>query len=91
LLLSPPSSLARLNITDEKAALHAALDTFESEGLHNGSLPFSSGYHHTPDMGDLAVFGVLCSVKGLDAHTNAIQVRGGAVKEWYDRMHQQVL
>lgn len=42
-------------------------------------------------MGDVAVFGVLYSVRGLDAHTNAIQVRGGSVKKWYDRMHQQVL
>ena len=42
-------------------------------------------------MGDVAVFGVLDSVKGLNAHNDAIQLRGGHVKEWYDRMHQQVL
>ena len=82
---------AKRNITDEKAALRAALDKFENEGLQNGTLPFCSGNCHTPDLGDLAVFGVLYSVQELNAHTEAIQLRGGAVKTWYDRMHRQVL
>ena len=42
-------------------------------------------------MGDLAVFGVLYSVRGLNAHEDAIQSRGGPVKEWYGRMHNQVI
>ncbi|ACI64821.1 predicted protein [Thalassiosira pseudonana CCMP1335] len=82
---------SKRNVTDEKAALQSALDTFEKEGLQSGTLTFSSGNKHTPDMGDLAVFGVLYSVRGMNAHTTAIQCRGGAVKEWYDRMHALVV
>ncbi len=51
---------------------------------------YSSGMS-SPNLGDIAVFGVLHSVRGLDAHRFAIQSRGGAVKEWYDRMSIQVL
>jgi len=83
--------IAKRNITDEKAALQSALDTFESEGLKNGSLPFSSGHPLTPDMGDLAVFGVLYAVRDMNAHADAIQNRGGAVKQWYDRMERMVV
>ena len=42
-------------------------------------------------MGDVAVFGVLYSVRGLNAHDEAIEARGGSVKEWYDRMFDQVI
>ena len=42
-------------------------------------------------MGDLAMFGVLYSVRGLNAHDYAIQHRGGHVKEWYDRMSDKVV
>mmetsp|Transcript_27960 Transcript_27960/g.57452 ORF Transcript_27960/g.57452 Transcript_27960/m.57452 type:complete len:365 (+) Transcript_27960:164-1258(+) len=78
------------NITDEKEALKLALDNFECEGLKNGAKLFSSGID-TPDMGDVAVFGVLYSVRGLNAHSDSIQVRGGVVKAWYDRMNLQIL
>jgi len=81
---------SKRNITDEKKALKEALDKFEHEGLDNGKLSFCSGVS-TPYLGDLAVFGVLYSVNGLQAHTDSIQLRGGAVKEWYDRMHLSVM
>jgi microsomal prostaglandin-E synthase 2 len=81
---------SKRNITDEKKALQEALDKFEAEGLDNGKLSFCSGLA-TPDLGDLAVFGVLYSVNGLKAHTDSIQLRGGPVKEWYDRMHLSVM
>mmetsp|Transcript_25791 Transcript_25791/g.44024 ORF Transcript_25791/g.44024 Transcript_25791/m.44024 type:complete len:344 (-) Transcript_25791:812-1843(-) len=81
---------SKRNITDERATLHEALDKVEREGLQDGKLDYLSGCQ-CPDMGDVAVFGVLNSVKGLDAHKDAIQTRGGEVKEWYDRMHEQVL
>lgn len=83
-------SPAKRNIIDEKAALTAALDQYEREGLQDGKLSYSSG-HSSPDLGDIAVFGVLYSVRGLNAHQFAIQSRGGALKEWYDRMSQQML
>jgi len=53
---------SKRNITDEKAALSEALDRYESEGLQNGKLSFSSGQPH-PDLGDIAMFGVLYSGK----------------------------
>lgn len=81
---------AKRNITDEKEALQSALDTFENEGLHNGALPFSSGNSSSPDMGDLAVFGVLYAIRDMNAHKYAVQDRGGAVKEWYERMEKVV-
>ena len=81
---------AKRGITDEKAALREALDKFETDGLQNGKLTYSSGMA-CPDMGDVAVFGVLYSVRGLNAHDEAIESRGGPVKEWYHRMHKQVI
>lgn len=81
---------SKRNVTDEKKALKEALDQFEHEGLDDGKLSFCSGVS-TPDLGDLAVFGVLYSVNGLQAHTDSIQLRGGPVKEWYDKMHLAVM
>jgi len=75
---------SKRNITDEKASLSEALDRYESEGLLNGK-------QSHPDLGDIAMFGVLYSVRGLNAHDYAIEQRGGAVKEWYDRMSKQIL
>lgn len=88
ILCFPPP--AKRNITDEKRALSDAIDKFEIEGLQGGNFLYSSG-RSSPDLGDLAVFGVLYSVRGLNAHYNAIQSRGGVVKDWYDRMLTQVL
>ena len=81
---------AKRGITDEKTALKDALDKYETEGLQNGKVLYSSGLSK-PDMGDLAMFGVLYSVRGLNAHDYAIQQRGGHVKEWYDRMSDKVV
>jgi hypothetical protein len=88
----PPPHLppAKRNITDEKKALEDALDKYESEGLQSGKFIYSSGLA-SPDLGDLSVFGVLYAVRGLNAHHTAIQLRGGHVQEWYDRMTLQVL
>lgn len=80
---------SRRGITDEKEALHSALTKWEEEGLNNGNSKFGSG-KNSPDMGDLAVFGVVRSVEGMDAHTEAIEIRGGAIKSWYDRMQLEV-
>ena len=83
-------STAKRNITDERASLHKALDEFESEGLEDGKKSYLSGMN-CPDMGDVAVFGVLHSVKGLNAHKDAVELRGGYIKDWYERMHHQVM
>ena len=78
----------RIGITDERAALSEALDRFERDGLQGGRLQFSSGLDK-PDLGDLAVFGVLRSVRGLDAHDFAIKSRPGPLKDWYAKMAEE--
>lgn len=40
-------------------------------------------------MGDLAVYGVINSVSGLDAHAAMVE-RGGAVGKWYERMEREM-
>mmetsp|Transcript_23890 Transcript_23890/g.54236 ORF Transcript_23890/g.54236 Transcript_23890/m.54236 type:complete len:281 (-) Transcript_23890:63-905(-) len=75
----------RIGITDERTALSEALGRFERDGLQGGRLQFSSGLDK-PDLGDLAVFGVLRSVRGLDAHDFAIKSRPGPLKDWYAKM-----
>ena len=82
------SSTAKRKITDERQALNDALTQWEEDGLGGGKL-FASGKKE-PNMGDLAVFGTLSAVEGLPAHSEAIEQRGGALYEWYDRMKQQV-
>jgi len=80
---------AKRNITDEREALHNALSRWEEEGLHSGTHKFSSGLSH-PSMGDIAMFGTLISVQGLETHVDAVVNRGGVIHGWYERMHDEV-
>jgi len=80
---------AKRNIVDEREALHDALSHFEKDGLDAGARTFSSGLAH-PGMGDIAVFGTLFSVRGLDSHVDAVQKRGGVIGRWYERMEGEV-
>jgi len=73
-------------IDDEREALSAALTKWEKEGLRDKK--FCSGLD-VPDMGDIAVYGVLQSVEGLPAHEEAILQRGGAIGSWYQRMRNE--
>lgn len=79
----------RRNITCEREALHNALDHLENDGLDNGAKEYVSGLLE-PSMGDIALFGTLSSVKGLEAHEDAIHKRGGAIEHWYARMESKV-
>lgn len=81
---------SKRGITDEREALNQILDTWEVEGLGNGTRNFSSGLA-SPNLGDIAVFGTLRAVEGLPAHDRAISERGGAIKEWYDRMRIELV
>jgi hypothetical protein len=56
----------------------------ETEGLGAGQMFLSHG--RDPDLGDLTVYATLRSIEGLPAHQWAVQQRGGAIPEWYDRM-----
>lgn len=57
-------------------------------GLDSGNNLFGSGLEN-PNMGDLAVYGVINSVSGLDAHAAMVE-RGGAVGKWYERMEREM-
>jgi len=80
---------SKRGITDEREALNKVLSVWEEEGLSDGEKEFQSGTH-APNMGDIAVFGTLRSVEGLPAHKEVIEERGGAVKDWYERMSGQL-
>ena len=90
-----PSSLIflnaeeRRNITSEREALHSALDHLEKNGLENGAKEYTSGMLQ-PSMGDIAIFGTISSVRGLEAHEDAISKRGGVIENWYARMESKV-
>lgn len=80
---------AKRNIDDERLALDTILTRWESEALRSGSQTFSSGLAH-PDVGDVAVFGTLYSIRGLQTHADAVENRGGVVRDWYERMEIEV-
>lgn len=80
---------ARRNITDERLALRDALTKWEDEGLGGNKFSFGSNAD-APDMGDLAVFGVLKSVSGLLAHDEEVLGRSGPFLDWYLCMEEHV-
>jgi len=80
---------SKRNITNEREALHSVLSDWEKDALDMGSKNFSSGLSQ-PSLGDIAMFGTLYSVQGLDAHTDAIKGRGGVIQRWYEQMHREV-
>ena len=67
-------------IDDERAALLDRLDAWEDE---LGDRPFRGG--DAPDLGDVAVFGVLGAVAGLPAREDVVR-RRPAVGAWLDRV-----
>jgi microsomal prostaglandin-E synthase 2 len=73
----------RHGITDERAALYAAvgdwLGAVGPRDFHGGG---------APDLADLAVFGVLRSVEGLDTFGDTMA--NTEVAAWYDRMRSAV-
>jgi microsomal prostaglandin-E synthase 2 len=83
------------NISDEREALRNALMKWGEDGLDKGKKLYGSGMEH-PDMGDLAMFGVMNSVSGLKTHDEMILGKDGGdvdqvVLDWYLRMQEQVL
>ncbi len=81
------------NITDERMALLDILTQWEEEGLDNGKKQYGSGLDR-PDLGDVAMFGVMHSVSGLRAHDDVIlnnNDNGAVVADWYKRMAKEVL
>ena len=81
--------IERRNITSEREALHEALDHFEHEGLGGGSKDYLSGLVE-PNMADIAVYGTLSSIRGLEAHDDAISKRGGAIQDWYQSIQAKM-
>mmetsp|Transcript_23587 Transcript_23587/g.35850 ORF Transcript_23587/g.35850 Transcript_23587/m.35850 type:complete len:284 (-) Transcript_23587:183-1034(-) len=80
---------SKRNITDERVALSDILTKWEEDGLDSGKKAYASGLDK-PDLGDVAMFGVMNSVNGLTSHTDVILKRGGTFGEWYARMSDKV-
>ncbi|EFJ23495.1 hypothetical protein SELMODRAFT_103322 [Selaginella moellendorffii] len=74
----------RHNITDERAALYEAANTWV-EALDNRNV-FSGG--SKPNLADLAVFGVLRPIRNLDSGNDMIA--NSKIGAWYSRMEQAV-
>lgn len=67
--------------------MNGVLTTLEDEGLGQNN-KFLSG-KDDPNLGDLAVFGVLRSIEGLPTHAEAVDNRGnGRIREWYNRLKE---
>ncbi|KAM3573204.1 hypothetical protein VYU27_004807 [Nannochloropsis oceanica] len=73
----------KYNITDERAALFAALETWSSEV---GNKPFLSG--STPNVGDLCVYACIRAIEGLDAHKDLLANTG--IGPWYTRVEHAI-
>ena len=73
----------KYNITDERAALFAALKDWSSEV---GEKPFLSG--NTPNVGDLCVYACIRAIEGLDAHKDLLANTG--IGPWYTRVEHAI-
>ena len=71
-------------IDDEREALLARLDVWTAE---LGDRAFRGG--DRPDLGDVAVFGVLGAVAGLPAREDVVAARP-AVGAWLERMEESL-
>ncbi len=84
------ASIAKRKILDERKALEDALTIWEEEGLDGGKKQFSSGLP-SPNLGDVAMFGVLHSVSGFVEEEEVVKGRVGVISDWYDRMKNEVI
>ena len=83
-LCRPPE---RKNITDEQQALSDALTKLEQEGLSN--TPFlSKNGDAGPNLGDIAVFGTLRGLEGLEVFDSVMSKHDTILAPWYERMSQ---
>ncbi|VVA28642.1 PREDICTED: prostaglandin E synthase [Prunus dulcis] len=71
------------NIGDERAALYEAAETWVD--ALNGR-PFLGGSN--PNLADLSVYGILCTIEGLISGKDMIQ--NTSIGEWYTRMGSAV-
>lgn len=73
----------KYNITDERAALFAAIEDWTSEV---GDKPFLSG--NTPNLGDLCVYACIRAIEGMDAHKDLMANTG--IAAWYTRVENAI-
>ena len=73
----------KYNITDERAALFAAIKDWVSEV---GDKAFLGG--KVPNMGDLAVYACIRAIEGLDAHKELMAET--EIGEWYVRVENAI-
>lgn len=77
----------KYNITDERAALHAALGDWAAQVSGPGKAPFLGGA--VPNYGDVAVYACLRAIEGLDAWKE-IMAGNEAVAAWYGRVEHAI-
>lgn len=76
----------RYNIVDEREVLYSLARQWTSEALRGGTKTFHGG--NQPDLADLAVYGVLSSIEGLEAFKDMLQ--NTDIGPWYERVKAEV-
>eukprot|EP00501_MAST-03F_sp_TOSAG23-6_P001019 GSMAST32.ASY1.ANO1.1059.1 assembled CDS len=77
----------KYGIVDERRSLYDALDIWEKSALQNKQ--FAGG--DLPNLGDVAVFGVIRSLEGLSLHTELLQSsKRTELSNWYTEMKSKV-
>jgi len=73
----------KYNIEDEREALFKALDEWSAAV---GDQPYVGG--KVPNLGDLAVYGCIKAIEGLDTHNDLL--KNTKVGPWYQRVKEAV-
>lgn len=76
----------RHNITDERQAIYDCANTWVNEGLKGNPRSLHGG--NSPDLADLAVYGILTSIEGLHAFNDMMQ--HSKIGPWFEMMKQTV-
>lgn len=76
----------RYNIVDERQALYDLAHEWTRDALRNGQRTFHGG--EEPDLADLAVYGVLSSIEGLQTFHDMLQ--NTDIGPWYERVKSAV-
>ena len=95
--LSSILSTEKRNITDERQALHDALQLLEESlaanpsgrYLSSSSSSSNSNEPERPHLGDLSVYGVLRCVEGLPIHSE-VMAQYQEIPKWYQGMKKTV-
>lgn len=80
---------AKYNITNPCTSLQDSLKFFQTNALKNGDTKYCSG-KDDPNMGDLAMFGVISASQNCPVHKEIFLLKGDGdlevIRQWYDDM-----